>query len=235
MLNKHLLPSTARSRIEVPESSTHFTYELKRASKEASILSLDSEDDVVKLQSNDGITEEVNSAAARMSKLVATFLDYEQARIKFRIGRTPAATVVKVSEVAGDVLQLVCQYLRYHSFTNVKGLKQEAQVLRGHLRSALIEDAVSDSQDACFINSLAMRDLHRVVLAANYMGITPLLHLACAKLATLVKGRPISDVKDLLNRSDLGFRRTRVHISTTCTTASNDCPIVKKQFSTNKN
>lgn len=43
--------------------------------------------------------------------------------------------------------------------------------------------------------------LYDLILAANYMDIQSLLHLGCAKVASLIKGQPLEKIKDILSAS----------------------------------
>ncbi len=40
--------------------------------------------------------------------------------------------------------------------------------------------------------------LYDLILAANYMDIKSLLHLGCAKVASLIKGQPLEKIKEIL-------------------------------------
>ncbi len=41
--------------------------------------------------------------------------------------------------------------------------------------------------------------LYDLILAANYLDITALLHLGCAKVASFIKGQPLDKIKDILS------------------------------------
>jgi hypothetical protein len=41
--------------------------------------------------------------------------------------------------------------------------------------------------------------LYDLILAANYMDIKSLLHLGCAKVASLIKGQPLEKIKEILD------------------------------------
>ena len=62
-------------------------------------------------------------------------------------------------------------------------------------------EVVKDSWDADFIDGIApnRQALYDLILAANYMDIKSLLHLGCAKVASLIKGQPLEKIKDILS------------------------------------
>jgi hypothetical protein len=43
------------------------------------------------------------------------------------------------------------------------------------------------------------QQLYDLILAANYMDIKSLLHLGCAKVASLIKGQPLEKIKEILD------------------------------------
>jgi len=45
-------------------------------------------------------------------------------------------------------------------------------------------------------------EIFQLILGANYMDIHPLLHLGCAKIATLIKGKSPEEIKKILGDSD---------------------------------
>merc|ERR1712098_175649 len=81
---------------------------------------------------------------------------------------------------------------------------------------------VEDNWDADFINRVGecqpsgadLQQPHRaptaagkakifkVILAANYMGIKSLLHLGCAKIAALIKGKSPEEIKRILGDTE---------------------------------
>ena len=63
------------------------------------------------------------------------------------------------------------------------------------IRSVDMAKVVEDVWDADFINSMPKKDLFQLTLAANYMDMTDLLHLACAKVATMIKGKSPEEIK----------------------------------------
>ncbi len=55
--------------------------------------------------------------------------------------------------------------------------------------------------DADFIDKIGetRQTLYDLILAANYMDIKSLLHLGCAKVASLIKGQPLEKIKEILD------------------------------------
>jgi S-phase kinase-associated protein 1 len=97
--------------------------------------------------------------------------------------------------VKGDILAKVVEYLVYHKGT-------EAPPPEKPLRSKVMKDVCKDPWDADYIDKLAdnRQQLYDLILAANYMDIKALLHLGCAKVATLIKGAPLEKIKEILSK-----------------------------------
>ena len=53
--------------------------------------------------------------------------------------------------------------------------------------------------DAKFINSLSQDDLFELILAANFLDCKSLLDLACARVASMIKGRSVSEIRSTFN------------------------------------
>ncbi len=56
-------------------------------------------------------------------------------------------------------------------------------------------------RDAEYIDKIGetRQQLYDLILAANYMDIKSLLHLGCAKVASLIKGQPLEKIKEILD------------------------------------
>merc|ERR1711879_872598 len=94
-----------------------------------------------------------------------------------------------------DILELVCTYLKYH-----KG-KVPAEIAKP-IRSVKMEKIVEDEWDAKFINAQTKRNIFQIILGANYMDIKSLLHLGCAKIATMIKGKSPEEIKKILSEEE---------------------------------
>lgn len=101
--------------------------------------------------------------------------------------------------VEGKTLAKVVEYMDHH-----KG--KEAPNVEKPLRDKSMSKVCKDLWDAEFIDAVGYDRslLYSVILAANYLDIKGLLHLGCAKVASLAKGEPVDKIKEILdpNRVD---------------------------------
>ena len=147
-------------------------------------LGLDAGDEssTLTLVSKDGVSIEVDRKDAFISTLVKTSLEADA-----------AATEVPIPSVESSVLLKVVEYMKHH-----KGVEPEP--VEKPLRSKKMRE-VCDAWDADFIDGIGenRQQLYDLILAANYLDITGLLHLGCAKVASLIKGQPLEKIKDILD------------------------------------
>merc|ERR1712173_152752 len=98
---------------------------------------------------------------------------------------------IEIKKVSSPILKLIVKYLTHH-----KG-KVPAEIAKP-IRSVKMEKIVEDEWDAEFINKQPKRTIFQIILGANYMDIKSLLHLGCAKIATLIKGKSPEEIKKIL-------------------------------------
>jgi len=153
--------------------------------KEDKVMSLSAEDETkpLKLISKDKQDFTVERKQAFVSMLVKTCLENDDTAVE-----------VPIPGVTGSVLSLVVQYMVHH-----KGI--EPQLVEKPLRSKLMKDVCADKWDAEYIDKIgdSRQQLYDLILAANYMDIKSLLHLGCAKVASLIKGQPLEKIKEILD------------------------------------
>lgn len=103
------------------------------------------------------------------------------------------ATEVPIPGAKGAILELIIRYMTHH-----QGV--EPPIIEKPLRSKLMKDVCKDKWDADFIDEIGnnRQKLYDLILAANYMDIKGLLHLGCAKVASLIKGQPLEKIKGIL-------------------------------------
>jgi len=137
----------------------------------------------IKLVSKDGVEKEVERKSAFVSNLIKTTLEQDS-----------TASSIDLPSVDSKILEHIIEYMNHH-----KGVQQP--LIDKPLRSKIMKDVCKDEWDAKFIDSIAdtRSVLYEVILAANYLDIKPLLHLGCAKIASLIKGQPLDKIKDILS------------------------------------
>ncbi len=142
----------------------------------------------LKLQSKDGKAFDVDRKNAFISTLVKTGLDTDA-----------SATEIPIPGVKSDILEEVIKYMNHH-----KGI--EPAIIEKPLRSKVMKDVCKDAWDAKYIDHIGdnRQQLYDLILAANYMDIKSLLHLGCAKVASLIKGQPLEKIKDILSTGAKG-------------------------------
>merc|ERR1712035_104568 len=121
---------------------------------------------------------------AKQSKLVANILEGDS-----------DASEIQVKQVDGATLELIVRYLEHH-----KG-STPAEIAKP-IRSVKMEKIVEDEWDAKFINGLPKKTVFQIILGANYMDVKSLLHLGCAKIATLIKGKSPEEIKKILSEEE---------------------------------
>ena len=121
--------------------------------------------------------------------------------IKTAVESDDAAKEVEIPGVDGSILELILTYMKHHNGT-------EPPIVDKPLRSKVMKEVCKDPFDATFIDDIGedRQQLYDLILAANYMDVKSLLHLGCAKVASLIKGQPLEKIKDILAQGSKGPR-----------------------------
>jgi len=146
----------------------------------------DDEDDQLTLKSGgqDPQTFEISKGHAELSKFVTTILEGDS-----------EATSIEIRQVPAETLSHVVEYLKHH-----KG--KEPDPLPCPVRSIHMSQIVSDKWDATWIDAFDKKTIFEVILAANYMDIKSLLHLGCAKIATLIKQLDQKEINRIIEEEE---------------------------------
>merc|ERR1711964_696544 len=141
----------------------------------------------------------ISRKAALMSNLVKNIVEGDK-----------TAKEIEAKKVSGPILNLIAEYLKHHDG------KVPAEIAKP-IRSVKMEKLVEDPWDAEYINKQTKKVIFQIILGANYMDIKSLLHLGCAKIATLIKGKTPDEIKKILgddedgaDTKDDGRRRRRL-------------------------
>eukprot|EP01083_Nonionella_stella_P085051 235560_1 len=147
---------------------------------------LEDDDDVLTLKSGGQQPKsfEISKKCAELSKFVTTILEGDA-----------DATSIEIRQVPPETLEHVITYLKHH-----KG--KEPDPLPCPVRSIHMAQIVSDKWDATWIDAFDKKTIFEIILAANYMDIKSLLHLGCAKIATLIKQLDQKEINRIIEEEE---------------------------------
>ena len=96
-----------------------------------------------------------------------------------------------------DIVEAIVTFLKYHNGVAPPEISKP-------LSSSNMND-VTTEWCASFLVKYAKKKkfLYDLVNASNYLDIQSLLHLCCAKIASLIKGTQLDKIKDVLNEDEL--------------------------------
>merc|ERR1712025_1151486 len=147
---------------------------------------LDDDDEMLTLKSGGQSPEsyEISRKQAELSKFVTTILEGDS-----------EATVIEIGKVQAAALKHVIDYLKHHQ-------GKEPEPLPCPVRSIHMAQIVSDKWDATWIDAFDKKEIFEIILAANYMDIKSLLHLGCAKIATLIKQLDQKEINRIIEEEE---------------------------------
>lgn len=153
--------------------------------KECDMLSLD----------DDSGTDELTIVSGNDKKFVVTKKQASVSRLlKTCFEQDSECREVPLPAVNSDALEKVVEYMVHHNGT-------EPEPPDKPLRSKDMVNVCKDKWDAHFFDEIGKNRklLFDVAKAANYMDMHNMLHTACAKVASLIKGVPLEKIKEVLD------------------------------------
>jgi hypothetical protein len=116
-------------------------------------------------------------------------------------------SVEGIEKAGGDLVPLniptkylgyIVEYLIHHQDD------ENIKIIPKPLTSSNLKDVCKgmdhgcDQWDVDYINKFSNKELYQVISHANNMDISGLLHLGCAKVASMIKGQPLEKIRDIL-------------------------------------
>lgn len=138
------------------------------------ILTGDNEIKYIKLISSDEVSFTVSKINASISDLITMAIDGDKDAIE-----------IPLPSVKSTELKNIVEYL-----SKKKG--DTTVVVSKPLKQTMIASCTKKGKwEAEFVDKIYTnkKDLHNLILAANYMAITPLLELCCARIGLALKGK----------------------------------------------
>ncbi len=151
-------------------------------------LSLDTNtaNDIIYLISNEAQTDEtlklsITKKQASNSKLFSTTIDSD-----------PNVIDIPLPEIKQSILIYIVDFLVHYNGETIPMPEKPA-------RSEHMKDNTTE-WNANFIDSIAKNklELYALISAANFIHCESLLHLACCKVASMIKNIPLSEIKKTL-------------------------------------
>ena len=102
---------------------------------------------------------------------------------------------IELDKVDASNMRRVLRFLNHH-----RG-RVPAPVAKP-VRSVHMARNVEDPWDAEFIDECSKQVVFQLILAANYLDCPSLLHLGCAKIATLIKGKSPEEIRSILSAQE---------------------------------
>ena len=135
------------------------------------------EDDAkVIMISSDGQKFEISVKAAMRSQIMKeSIMGNNQEEIEFN-----------ANNIKGDILKKVVEYLEHYE-------NEEPKEIERPLPSLNFQECV-DEWDYNFID-INLDTIFEIILASNYLDISPLLELASAKMASVIKGKTTEELR----------------------------------------
>ena len=135
------------------------------------------------LISSDSKRFEISVKAAMRSEIIKeSILDSKEDEIEFN-----------VNKVNGDILKKIVEYLEHYK-------NEEPKEIERPLPSSKFEECV-DKWDSDYID-ICLNEIFEIINASNYLNIKPLLELASAKMASIMKGKTTEEIRKLYGISN---------------------------------
>jgi len=96
-------------------------------------------------------------------------------------------------------LEHIITYMKNHPY------KENFCQINAPLASVNMQDVCDNYDDVVFINEIAKERqlLYDILRVAEYLEITSLVYLGCAKVASLIKGKNLDEIKTILSSDEL--------------------------------
>jgi len=171
-------------------STTTLTLDNKEL--QSNSLSLDNNESlstIVKLVSKDSVSFECTFKEIQCSKLLITAFN----DLKNDNQNDIDNNCINLTNIDGEILKYIVEFLKHHN-------GEEPPLPEKPVKSKDMKE-ITNEWMAEFIDNIVKKDIHilyKVISASNYLFINSLLHICCAKIASMIKGIPIDKIKNTL-------------------------------------
>jgi len=95
---------------------------------------------------------------------------------------------LNINNIKKDTMRRVIEFCKHYK-------ESKLQTIQKPLQSPNLAEAINDSWYVEFIDLEKVDDIIDLVIAANFLDIDPLTELSCAKIASLIKGKSVEEIR----------------------------------------
>ena len=95
---------------------------------------------------------------------------------------------LNISNIKKDTMRKVIDFCKHYKESKLPTIQKP-------LQSDKLSEAINDEWYVKFIDLDKVDDIIDIVIAANFLDIDPLTELSCAKLASLIKGKSVEEIR----------------------------------------
>ena len=119
----------------------------------------------------------------------------------FRFYQNDDSIDIRIDNLGANsrTLEHIITYMRNHPY------KEKFCQINAPLASVNMQDVCDNYDDVIFINEIAKERqlLYDILRVAEYLDIKSLVYLGCAKVASLIKGKNLDEIKTILSSDEL--------------------------------
>lgn len=134
---------------------------------------------------------------ARISEVMDVIIEKDETVTEIPLNELGNLLTEKDKKVNSfEIIGYVVEYMNIH-----KGVfNKEKDIPEKPLKTTVLSD-ITSKEDANFIDKFdkKINELYALIETANYLNIQGLLHLACAKIATFIKGKSLEEIQKILD------------------------------------
>ncbi len=95
---------------------------------------------------------------------------------------------ITLNNIKKDTMRRVIDFCRHYKESKLPTIQKP-------LQSANLSEAINDEWYVKFIDLDKVDDIIELVIASNFLDIDPLTELSCAKIASMIKGKSVEEIR----------------------------------------
>lgn len=95
---------------------------------------------------------------------------------------------LNINHIKKDTMRRIIEFCKHYKESKLPTIQKP-------LQSSNLSEAINDEWYVKFIDLDKVDDIIDIVIAANFLDIDPLTELSCAKIASMIKGTSVEDIR----------------------------------------